>query len=303
MKNIKDFEDKVAVITGGASGIGLGIAKRAIKEGMKVVIADIDPDALPKAEEELRDLGGRVLPVLMDVSKAEDVETLAQMTLDTFGEVHLLCNNAGVGVSNLLWENTLNDWKYIINVNLWGVIHGIRIFVPIMLKQDNECHIVNTSSMAGLTAENLNGIYNVTKHGVVALTETLSKELEIENSKIKVSVLCPGFVSTNIVINSFKNRPARYRDSEIDFETAYEQWMEGHTKYREILEMFIKTIERGLSPDKAGDIVFEAIKDEALYIYTDTGLWIRRMIKERMDRILNAFKSNKSYARKTIEVY
>ncbi len=300
---MKDFKDKVAVITGGASGIGLGTAKRAVKEGMKVVIADIHGEALPRAEAELKELGGTVLSVLTDVSKAEDIETLAQKALDTFGEVNLLCNNAGVGVTGLLWEYTLNDWKYMMNVNLWGVIHGIRIFVPIMLKQDNECHIVNTASMAGLIEEPLNGVYNITKYGVVALSETLSKELKNEKSKIKVSVLCPGFVNTNIGINSFQNRPAELRDSEIDMEKALEEFLEVHPNYKSFMEIFIRAIEEGLSPDKAGDIVFEAIKDEAFFIFTDTSFIWRRLVKNKMNEILKAFKQNKPYARESIEVF
>lgn len=294
---MKYFKDKVAIITGGANGIGLGIAKRAVKENMKVIIADIDGNALAKAEEELRDLGGKVMSVLTDVSKAENVEALAQKTLNAFGEVHILCNNAGVGVSGLLWEFTLNDWKYVMNVNLWGVIHGIRIFVPIMLKQDNECHIVNTSSMAGLITESLQGIYNMTKQGVVALSETLSRELENENSKIKVSVLCPGFVNTNILANSIQNRPAELKDFDVDVEMAMEEWFNAHPQYKTYAEMFLKALEDGLSPDKAGDIVFEAIKDEAFYIYTDTGFIWKRMVKKRMNEILEAFKQNKPYAR------
>jgi NAD(P)-dependent dehydrogenase (short-subunit alcohol dehydrogenase family) len=303
VKYLKDFKDKVAVITGGASGIGLGIAKRAVKEGMKVVIADIDEEALSKAEVELKELGGTVLSVLTDVSKAEDVETLAQKTLDTFGEVRLLCNNAGVGVGGLLWEFTLNDWKYVINVNLWGVIHGIRNFVPIMLKQDNECHIVNTASFAGLTTEPLQGIYNVTKHGVVALSESLWRELKNENSKIQVSVLCPGFVNTNILITSFQNRQAELRDREIDEKTAREELLEAHPQYETYLEMWHRMFEEGLSPDKAGDIVFEAVKDEAFYILTDTSFMWKRMVKRRLDRVLKAFKTNKPYTRETIEVF
>ncbi|MFX1260242.1 MAG: SDR family NAD(P)-dependent oxidoreductase, partial [Promethearchaeota archaeon] len=258
---MKDFKDKVAVITGAASGIGLGIAKRAVKEDMKVVLADINGDTLAKAEKELRDLGGTILAVLTDVSKPEEVEALAQKTLDAFGEVRLLCNNAGVSIGGLLWEFTLNDWRYIVNVNLWGVIHGIRVFVPIMLKQDNECHIVNTASLEGLISGQLNGIYNITKHGVVALSETLSNELKNEKKKIKVSVLCPGFVSTNILTNSFKNRPAELYDRDIDMETAREEWLDAHPNYRPYAEAVHKMLEEGLSPEKAGDIVFEAIKD------------------------------------------
>ena len=171
---MKEFKDKVAVITGAASGIGLGIARRAAKESMKVVLADIEKDALNHAEKELKASGTEVLSVLTDVSKSEDIEKLAQNTLDKFGEIHLLCNNAGVAAPGPLWECVLSDYNWVIGVNLLGIVHGIRTFIPTMLKQNNECHIVNTSSMAGLLAGDPgNGIYSITKQGVVALSESL----------------------------------------------------------------------------------------------------------------------------------
>ncbi|GAG25784.1 unnamed protein product, partial [marine sediment metagenome] len=171
---MKEFKDKVAVITGAASGIGLGIARRAVKEGMKVVLADIEKDALNQTEEELKSAGAEVISVVTDVSKLENIEILAQKTIETFGEVHLLCNNAGVAAPGALWECILSDWNWVIGVNLWGVINGIQTFIPIMLQQDNECHIVNTSSMAGLLhGDGVNGIYSVTKQAVVALSESL----------------------------------------------------------------------------------------------------------------------------------
>ncbi|MFX1393446.1 MAG: SDR family NAD(P)-dependent oxidoreductase [Promethearchaeota archaeon] len=289
---MKNFKDKVAVITGAASGIGRGIANRAVIEGMKVVLADIEAEALSKAEKELKASGATVFSVITDVSKDEAIEALAQKTLDNFGEVHLLCNNAGVGIPGIMWEYKLSDWKWIINVNLWGVIHGIRTFVPIMLKQNNECHIVNTASMAGLSSEGPgNGIYTITKHGVVALTETLSRELELSNSKIKASVLCPGFVNTRVV-NSERNRPKEL--CEPDFEPTLEKFIKIHPKYEQFVKMFIKAIETGISPDKVGDIVFQAIKDDYLYILTDTRLMFKKMVKDRMDGILQAFQQNKS---------
>ena len=151
---MKDFANKVAVITGAASGIGQAIAGRCVKEGMNVVVADIERTALMKAEEELKKTGANVLAVLTDVSKAKDVETLAEKTLDAFGAVHLLFNNAGVQVGasagKPLWENTMEDWHWVMGVNLWGVIYGTKVFIPIMQQQQTECHVVNTSSMAGL---------------------------------------------------------------------------------------------------------------------------------------------------------
>jgi len=228
---MKDFKDKVIVITGAASGIGRGIARKATKEGMKVVLADIEKDALIRTKEELKSSGANVISVLTDVSKSEAIEKLAQKTINTFGEVHILCNNAGVSVPGLIWECNLSDWNWVMGVNLWGVIHGIRVFVPIMLQQDNECHIVNTASMAGLSSEGPgNGIYTVTKHGVVALTEILSRELTLMNSKIKASVLCPGFVSTNIA-ESERNRPAELCGPE--FEPSLERLLKNHPQFEQ----------------------------------------------------------------------
>jgi len=147
---VKEFKDKVALITGAASGIGRGIAQRCAQEGMKVVLADIEEKALTQTEKEMKAAGASVLAVLTDVSKASDVEALRQRTLHAFGAVHLLCNNAGVGAGGSIWESTLADWEWVIRVNLWGIIHGVGVFVPVMLEQDTECHIVNTASALGL---------------------------------------------------------------------------------------------------------------------------------------------------------
>ncbi|MCH7801568.1 MAG: SDR family NAD(P)-dependent oxidoreductase, partial [Chloroflexi bacterium] len=191
---MQDFRDKVAVITGGASGIGRAFADRAVREGMKVVLADVEREPLFKAEAELSERGAQVLAVETDVSKAVDLERLAEETVSTFGGVHLLFNNAGVALGGRIWENTTDDWDWIIGVNLMGVIHGVRVFVPIMQEQGDECHIVNTASMAGLVSGPRLGAYKVTKFGVVALSETLYYELGEEGSNIGVSVLCPGFI-------------------------------------------------------------------------------------------------------------
>lgn len=170
---MKDFRGKVAVVTGAASGIGRALAWRAAKEGMKVVLADCEKSALASAADELKAADFTVHAVRTDVSRAVEVETLAKETLKAFGAVHLLFNNAGVGVGTAVWEGTLSDWQWVLGVNLWGVIHGVRSFVPVMLDQKTECHIVNTASIAGLVPQPGMGIYSVTKHGVVALSEAL----------------------------------------------------------------------------------------------------------------------------------
>ncbi|MBY8986217.1 MAG: SDR family NAD(P)-dependent oxidoreductase [Candidatus Lokiarchaeota archaeon] len=292
---MKDFKDKVAVITGAASGIGYGIAKRAIKEGMKVVIADVEEDALVSAEDKLRNFGDKIIAVPTDVSKVDSLERLAQKTIDTFGKVHLLCNNAGFFTKGVLWEAPLAEWEWLVNVNLWGVIHGIRTFIPIMLKQNEDCHIVNTSSTAGLISPQFyEGIYDLTKHGVVSISEALSYELSALNSKIKVSVLCPGMVKTNL-IESRRNSPKSILDREIDFKGSLEILLRAHPEAESTLNMWKGWWKRGISPEKVGHVVFNAIKDQAFYILTDTSLGLKKMLENRMKRILNAFEQNKKY--------
>jgi NAD(P)-dependent dehydrogenase (short-subunit alcohol dehydrogenase family) len=200
------FRDRVAVVTGAASGIGLALAERFAAEGMKVVMADIEAPALAAAAEGLRRSGATLLSAQVDVSRPEDVERLARETYEAFGAAHVLCNNAGVAVLGAVHEHTLADWQWVINVNLWGVIHGVRAFLPRMLGGGDEGHIVNTASMAGLTTAPFMSVYDVTKHGVVALSESLYKEMQVTGAPIGVSVVCPGLIKTNIMRSS-RNRP------------------------------------------------------------------------------------------------
>jgi NAD(P)-dependent dehydrogenase (short-subunit alcohol dehydrogenase family) len=203
---VKTFRDRVAVVTGAASGIGLALAERFAAESAKVVMADIEAPALAAAAEGLRRRGATVLATRVDVSRPEDVERLARETYDAFGAAHVLCNNAGVAVIGAVHEHTLADWQWVINVNLWGVIHGVRAFLPRMLGGGDEGHIVNTASMAGLTTAPFMSVYDVTKHAVVALSESMYKELQVTGAPIGVSVLCPGLIDTNIMRSS-RNRP------------------------------------------------------------------------------------------------
>jgi NAD(P)-dependent dehydrogenase (short-subunit alcohol dehydrogenase family) len=203
---VKHFRDRVAVVTGAASGIGLAMAARFAAEGMKVVMADIEAPALAKAAEGLRGMAPAVLATRVDVSRAEDVERLAGETYAAFGAAHVVCNNAGVAVLGAVHEHTLADWQWVISVNLWGVIHGVRAFLPRMLAGGDEGHIVNTASMAGLTTAPFMSVYDVTKHGVVALSEALYKEMQVTSAPIGVSVVCPGLIDTNIMRSS-RNRP------------------------------------------------------------------------------------------------
>jgi NAD(P)-dependent dehydrogenase (short-subunit alcohol dehydrogenase family) len=203
---VKNFRDRVAVVTGAASGIGLALAERFAGEGMKVVMADIEAGALATASDRLRRKGAAILATRVDVSRPEDVERLADETYDAFGAAHVVCNNAGVAVIGAVHEHTLADWQWVINVNLWGVIHGVHTFLPRMLAGGDEGHFVNTASMAGLTTAPFMSVYDVTKHGVVALSESMYKELTVTGAPIGVSVVCPGLIDTNIMRSS-RNRP------------------------------------------------------------------------------------------------
>ncbi|MBD3339782.1 MAG: SDR family NAD(P)-dependent oxidoreductase [Candidatus Lokiarchaeota archaeon] len=279
------FKNKVAVITGAASGIGHGIVNRAVKEEMRLVLADIEEKALMKVEKELNELGTDFLTVITDVSKQKDIEELANKTIDKFGEVNLLFNNAGVAPTRISWEASLEDWKWIMDVNLWGVIHGCRSFIPIMIQQNNECHIVNTASLSGLMANEMGqGMYIVTKYGVIGLTEILEKELSMIKSKIKIHALCPGMVRTNIM-DCERNRPTELCVDQSERVV--------HPELEQIEEAIAQMTEIGTSPDKVGDIVFEGIKADLFYILTDTKLYLKRMIKDRMTRILDAYSKNK----------
>jgi NAD(P)-dependent dehydrogenase (short-subunit alcohol dehydrogenase family) len=209
---VKNFKGGTAVITGAGSGFGLEASRIAARLGMNVVMADVQQDALDLASAEIKGLGAQVLPFKLDVAKAAEVEALGAATFERFGAPTFVFNNAGVGGGGLIWEQSLKDWEWIVGVNLMGVAHGVRVFTPMMLaaaKKDPayEGHIVNTASMAGmLNAPNM-GVYNVTKHAVVALSETLFQDLRLVTDQVSASVLCPYFVPTGIH-NSGRNRPA-----------------------------------------------------------------------------------------------
>lgn len=271
---MKDFKDKVAVITGAASGLGLAMAHRFAAEGMKLVLADVEEEALRKVETEFRKAGVPVLGIRTDVARGQDIERLAEKTLATFGAVHILCNNAGVGPGGVVWENTTADWEWVLGVNVWGVIHGVRTFLPIMLRQDTECHVVNTASVAGLLSVPGMGIYCVSKHAVVTLTECLHHDLRQRNAKVGASVLCPAFVPTGIV-DSERNRPAALRNtprSKTPDEVAREEQMR-------------HAVQSGrITPEQVAEMVFDAVQTNRFYILTHPK--IKRAIEMRMKDIL-----------------
>ena len=272
---MKAFQDKVAVITGGASGIGLSLARRCLREGMKVVVADVDRAALNAAVQELGGSGAPVLAVRTDVSREEEVQALADRTLEAFGAVHLLCNNAGVAAGGPIWTCSSQDCQWVIGVNLWGVIHGLRIFTPIMLGQDTECHIVNTSSAAGLMTAHPSALYQLTKHAVVGLSEQHFHALAHLGAKVGVSVLCPGFVNTRI-LDAERNRPAELRNQAPPAPLSPEA--------EQIKAMFENMLAAGMSPDAVADIVFQAIRENKFYIFTHPDM--KPLVKLRMEGIL-----------------
>jgi NAD(P)-dependent dehydrogenase (short-subunit alcohol dehydrogenase family) len=205
------FKGRTAVITGAASGFGLETCRVAAREGMNVVMADVQHDALELAAREIRGLGAQVLPARTDVSKAAEVEALGAATMERFGAPHFVFNNAGVGAGGLLWEHSVRDWEWVIGVNLMGVAHGVRVFTPLMLEaaardEAYEGHIVNTASMAGMLSPPNMGLYNVSKHAVVALSESLYQDLSLVTDRVTASVLCPYFVPTGIHVSD-RNRP------------------------------------------------------------------------------------------------
>lgn len=209
---IENFKGKTAVLTGAGSGFGLECARIGAKLGMNLVLVDVQQDALDKAEAEMKAQGAQVLARKVDVSNAQAMEQLAADVKERFGAPHFVFNNAGVGAGGLVWENSVADWEWVLGVNLWGVVHGVRLFTPMMLEAAQadpayQGHIVNTASMAGLLTPPNMGIYNVSKHAVVSLTETLYQDLQLVNDQVSASVLCPYFVPTGIN-QSHRNRPA-----------------------------------------------------------------------------------------------
>ena len=260
---MKVLKGRTAVITGAASGFGLEVSRIAAREGMNLVMADVQADALDAAAAEIAALGAQMLPFRLDVSKASDVKEMAISTRGRFGAPHVLFNNAGVGAGGLVWENTLKDWEWVLGVNLMGVVHGVREFTPMMLDAARadpqyEGHIVNTASMAGLLNPPNMGIYNVSKHAVVSLTETLYQDLRLVTDQISASVLCPFFVPTGIN-QSQRNRPSDLQDPNA---APTRSQMIGQA-------MSSKAVGSGkISAAMVAQYVFDALREDRFYIYS-----------------------------------
>jgi NAD(P)-dependent dehydrogenase (short-subunit alcohol dehydrogenase family) len=250
MAGLSDIQGRVAVVTGGASGIGRGVAEELLAQGAQVVIADIEKSVL---DQTAREIGA--VSVRTDVSKLESVQALADETLKRFGKVDIVCNNAGVGPFGRIEDVTLDDWKFVIDVNLWGVIYGVHVFLPHLIANPNGGHIVNTASQAGLAAFAHCGTYAVTKFGVVALTESLAMEMAHDHPKVGATVLCPGPVRTNIH-RSLRNRPAELSAPKThDIEVAQ-------------MASAVDGDARFLTPREAGRIVVDSIREGRLYAIT-----------------------------------
>jgi len=285
---MKNFSGKVAVITGAGSGLGREFADIAAGLGMKLVLADIQADALEKATDALLAQGAEVLAMVCDVSKGAHVEELADAALARFHGVHLVFNNAGVGSGGLIWENSVEDWEWVLGVNLWGVIHGVRVFTRAMLdcaKKDPsfEGHIVNTASMAGLLNAPAMGVYNVSKHAVVSLSETLYHDLQLVGAPIGASVLCPYFVPTGIS-HSHRNRPEELK-------------AEGGPTNSQIAAqaLTVKAVESGkVSAQDVARMSFDAIREGQFYIYSHPQAL--GGVAERMEAIVHGKNPPDPYA-------
>jgi NAD(P)-dependent dehydrogenase (short-subunit alcohol dehydrogenase family) len=265
---------RVAVVTGAASGIGLALARRLGAEGMRVVLADIEAGALERAAKQLAAAGVEALAVRCDVSRAEDVDALARRALDAFGTVHLVCNNAGVFVGGNSWEVPIADWNWVLGVNFWGVVHGLRSFVPLLLAHGEDAHIVNTASMAGLVSLPFTAPYCVSKHAVVTLSESLHHELTLRGGKVGVSVLCPEVVATNIG-DCARNRPAGAGRAAA--ETPEQALVRGALE---------KSIEQGVAPEAIAERVLRAVRERRFYVLAE-GDW-RRAAELRLDDVRQA---------------
>jgi NAD(P)-dependent dehydrogenase (short-subunit alcohol dehydrogenase family) len=286
--SIKQFQNKVAVITGAASGLGKAFAGVGASLGMKLVLADIQQDALEATVAELKSQGASVIGLRTDVSKAEQVQALADAALAAFGQVNLLFNNAGVGAGGLIWENSEEDWDWVLGVNLRSVIHGVRIFTPLMLDAAAkdpayEGHIINTASMAGLVNAPAMGVYNVTKHAVVSLSETLYQDLSLVSEQVHCSVLCPFFVPTGFS-DSTRNRPAELASNAPPTRSQLVAQANNH-----------KATSAGkVSAEEIARITFDGIGEQRFYIYSHAQALA--LVQERFDAMLGQHNPGDPFA-------
>ena len=254
---MRDFKGKVAVITGAASGIGRGIARQCAAEGMKIVLADIDEEGLRGLSQELSENGSSVEVFVTDVRDFKSVDALAHSSQAAFGSVHLVFNNAGVMLGGYAWERSEDDWRWVFDVNFFGVVNGLRAFMPLLLEQGEEAHVVNTASIGGLMVGPFLSPYIVSKHAVVTLTESVYYELQTLDTPVGISALCPGAISTGIV-DSERIRP----------DDRSERAPLGSELERNFDQMLTQGVQAGLNPDEVGPMVFAALREKRFWIYT-----------------------------------
>ncbi len=265
---MKDVNGKVAFVTGAASGMGLGMARAFAEAGMKVMLADIEAGPLQEQVDDLKAKGHDVAGVVLDVTKREDVLAAAEKTIETFGKVHVLSNNAGIGVFGKSETCRMSNWEWVVDINLWGVVHGLQAFVPLILSHGEGGHVVSTASMAGMVGLAGAGPYNATKFAVVGIMETMMAENR--KTDLGISVLCPGAVATNIA-SSTRNRQDEYGGAAPPSEK----------------ESIADVLAGGLHPDAVGRQVLEAIIDNQAYIFTDPSM--RKMVESRHKRLMAGY--------------
>ena len=261
MLGMEELKGKTAVVTGAASGIGRAMVQRFCNEGMNVVLADIEAEPLAREVETLKAQGYAVIGVATDVASSEQVAALAEQAYEAFGSVQVLCNNAGIFTGGLLWEESLADYKWSLDVNLWGIIHGVRSFVPRMIEQGDECHVVNTASMAGLTTMPFAGVYHMTKHAALAFSESLYHELSVTAPQICVSALCPELINTGIA-NCDRNRPEKY--------AGVGDVVESDARSL-VMDSIASGVSTGLPASEMADRVVNAIREKRFYILSNDG--------------------------------
>jgi NAD(P)-dependent dehydrogenase (short-subunit alcohol dehydrogenase family) len=267
---MQELEGKVAVVTGAASGIGRALIDRFASAGMKVVLADVEEEALVKAEAEVAATGAETFARVTDVADRASVLALAAAVTDRFGGTHVLCNNAGVALSGLSWQHTLADWEWVLGVNLWGVIHGIRTFVPRLLAAKAEAHVVNTGSIAGLLSGPGMAVYGASKHGVVTISESLFYEMRMLRAPIGVSVLCPAAVATRIM-DAARNRPAALTEA-VPVEDATRR------------DAAKASLAAGMPPDRVAACVVDAIRTNRFWVLSHPE-W-KQYVRIRLDDVL-----------------
>jgi len=279
---VKNLNNKVVVITGSAQGIGYAIAEQCAAEGMKIVMSDIDKDTLATSTDSIAAKDVETLSVKADVGELEDVQNLLDKTLEKFGAVHVLINNAGLfGTPNAAWDQSQEDWDLAINVNINGVLNGVRTFIPQMLRQDEECHVVNIASIMGHIVQPFLAPYGMTKFAVTGLTESIYHELQILESKVGISLACPGFVKTNILSGE-----------DVDRKTQ----MSAHAK--KTREFFESRLADAVLPGVIAEQIIQAMKDKQFYVFTNPET--RPYLEDRLSKVLAFGDTNPDFDEETL---